>query len=111
MIPDNQTIELQRVTAWDKYKEPLTTEKFTMRARIVNETKKTTNAAGKEVLTTLTVLIKTSELKRSQALKVLYNDRFKFIDEFGNTITNREPQNIAPARGLSGKSLFTRVFI
>ncbi len=110
MIPDNQTIVLKRVTARDKYKEPSAYKEMVLSARVVNETTKTTNPAGNEVVTTMTVLIKTPELKR-EAISVQYDDRFSFTDEFGNEVVNRVPQNIAPARGFSGTSPFVRVFI
>lgn len=110
IIVDNQTIVLKRVASWDKYKEPLTYASFSMRARVTNQIQQTTNQAGKEVITTLTVLVRAAELKRSEALQVLYTDEISFVDEFGNE-TSRVPQNILPARGFSGGFSFVRIAI
>lgn len=111
MIPDNQTIILKRALGKDKYNEPLGYEDFSLTARVINETTKTTNPAGAEVVMTMTVLVKKSVLESSGAIAIRYDDRFSFTDDFGNVVAEREPQNIAPARGFSGKSPFVRVFI
>lgn len=83
---------------------------YTMGARVTNEIVKTTNPAGDEVITTLTVLIRSAELNRTEAIQILYTDEFTFTDEFGN-VTRRVPQNIAPARGFSGTPSFVRVLV
>ncbi|AQU79722.1 hypothetical protein AJGP001_10800 [Planococcus faecalis] len=110
IIVDNQTIALKRITAWDKYKEPLAYMTYELSARVTNQIQRTTNQAGKEVITNLTISIRAAELKRSEALQVLYSDEFSFVDEFGNE-TRRVPQNISPARGFSGSSSFVRIAI
>lgn len=111
MIPDNQTLILKRNLGKDKYGEPLGFADFPLSARVINETTKTTNPAGAEVVTTMTVLVKKAVLESSGALGIQYDDRFSFTDDFGNVVAERAPKNIAPARGFSGKSPFVRVFI
>ena len=110
IIVDNQSITINRVTEWDRYKQPVAYAAYIMGARVTNEIVKTTNPAGDEVITTLTVLIRAAELNRTEATQILYTDELTFTDEFGNE-TRRVPQNIAPARGFSGKPSFVRVLV
>lgn len=110
MIPDNQRIVLKRIAGLDKYKNPVGFAEFPLKARVTNEINRTTNQSGEEVVTSLTVLVRTSEVELSGAKQLLYSDKFSFTDEFGN-VTSRVPQNISPARGFGGTSPFVRVLI
>lgn len=110
MIITNQTITLKRELGRDKYGESIGTEDFTMAARVVNEVNKRPNQAGEEVVTNMTISINTPELIRTGADEVIYSDKFRYTDEFGNE-TERVPTNIAPAVGFSGRSSHIRVFI
>ena len=110
MIISRQTVTIKRSLGEDKYGESLGEKDYPVKARVINEIKKVQNQLGDEVISNLTITVKTSELKRSGVEKVMYEDQLSFMDEFGN-LTERTPQNIAPARGFSSHSPFVRVYV
>lgn len=110
MIIARQDITLIRPGVPDKYGETSATTFYPMKARVTDEVNEKRNQVGDEVTTNLKISIKREELNRSGAVKVTYSDKFRFVDEFGN-VTEREPVNIAPARGFSGESPWVRVFV
>lgn len=110
MIIARQNVVIKREAGRDKYGESLGFVDYPVKARVVNEIKKTRNSAGDEVVTALTVEVRLSELAKSGAEKIVYSDEIHFIDEFGNE-TSRPPQNIAPAQGFSAATSFVRVLL
>jgi hypothetical protein len=103
IVPLKQTITVTKAAELDGWAKPTPGEEVTLKARVTEETKIVTNAAGEEAVTSLRILL-------DKLAEVSYDDTITYTDEFGVTVA-RKPLSIAPKRMLSGRAIVTEVYV
>lgn len=103
IIPLNQTVKITKPGVDSGWGHRMPDAEFELRARVVEETRTVTNPFGKEVVSSMSVIL-------DKMANVLYDDTLTYTNELGVTIS-RKPLSIEPRRGVGGKVLLTEVFV
>lgn len=102
-IPTHQTVLIHKPGESDSWGNVETLPPITLKCRAEEKVQLVTNQLGHEIVSSVELLF-----RRLPDIK--YNDQVEYTNEIGHTI-KREPQLIAPARGLSSKPEYTSVYL
>lgn len=102
-IPMKQTVLVTKAAELDGWAETVPGEVFTCKARVTEETKVVTNAAGEEAVTSLRILL-------DKLAAISYDDTITYTDELGVTVA-RKPLSIKPKRMLNARAILTEVYV
>jgi hypothetical protein len=98
-----QTVVVTKAGALDGWAEPTPGEEITYKARVTEETKVVTNAAGEEAVTSLRITL-------DKLADITYDDVITYTNELDVTVA-RKPLSIEPKRMLNGRAIVTEVFV
>lgn len=76
---------------------------FPLMCRLEDKVQTVNNRVGDEVVSSVEIMFK-------KLPNLTYEDKIEYTNEIGVTI-KRQPQLIAPARGLNGKPVYTSVYL